>query len=305
MKDIIFLLYIVTLLISVLSIFSSILLYFYKKETWLKYFIHLLLVFLLIITVYTTFYFIFLYTYKVTAVLDRILLIMFIYIFSYMLGSSLFLGFAIKEITITNKIRTVIYAIMFCYLFFSTFIVVIENKIFINYFLILIDLSIIVLLLLSLIKLKNLIHNKNQNILVYLILLSLILAPVEIVEFLIRKDNMMHDTYIPMGAITFAFFCLLLNVINLILTLPKILHSKGIINQNRDVMFNSLIEQYKISHSEKNILLKVQKGLNNKEIAWELKLSTRTVERHIYNIYKKCNISNRIELINLINSKTK
>ena len=302
MKDYIFLLYIVTILISSLSIFASILFYFYKKQIWLKYFIHLLLVFLLMVIIYTIFYFIFLYSYRVTAVLDKILLVIVIYILSYMLGSSLLLGFAIKEIEITNKIRTITYTIILCYLFFSTFIVVIENKNIINIFLFVIDFLIIILLLLSLIKFKTLIKNNDQKIIAYLIILSLILAPIEIAEYIIRKDKMMHDTYIPMGAITFAFFCLLLNLINFIITLPKIIYSKKMINQNPHVISDTLIKKYKISNSEKKILLKLQKGLNNKEIAWELKISTRTVEKHIYNIYRKCSISNRIELLNLINS---
>ena len=105
-----------------------------------------------------------------------------------------------------------------------------------------------------------------------------------------------------MGAITFAFFCLSLNLINFIITLPKIIFPKRAINQNLDIIPDSLIKKYKISNSEKKVLLKLHKGLNNKEIAWELKISTRTVEKHIYNIYRKCNISNRIELLNIINS---
>lgn len=51
---------------------------------------------------------------------------------------------------------------------------------------------------------------------------------------------------------------------------------------------------------EKEIITYIYKGLSNKEIAEDLFISPNTVKNHIYNIYKKLEIKNKVELIKLI-----
>ncbi len=48
---------------------------------------------------------------------------------------------------------------------------------------------------------------------------------------------------------------------------------------------------------EKEILFHVVSGMTNKEISSELTISVHTVKTHMYNIYKKLNISNRLQII--------
>ncbi|MBN2534599.1 MAG: response regulator [Spirochaetales bacterium] len=55
---------------------------------------------------------------------------------------------------------------------------------------------------------------------------------------------------------------------------------------------------YRISPREKNILRELLRGLQTKEIAVKYYLSTHTVKKHIRMIYKKCNVQNRVELVN-------
>ena len=52
-----------------------------------------------------------------------------------------------------------------------------------------------------------------------------------------------------------------------------------------------------ITEREMEIIRYLAHGLNNKEIGEKLFISARTVETHIYNIYRKMEVKNRIELI--------
>ncbi|MBN2440249.1 MAG: substrate-binding domain-containing protein [Spirochaetales bacterium] len=54
---------------------------------------------------------------------------------------------------------------------------------------------------------------------------------------------------------------------------------------------------FRITHREKDILACILKGLANKEIAAALNITRRTVEFHITNIYKKCGVGDRFELL--------
>lgn len=58
---------------------------------------------------------------------------------------------------------------------------------------------------------------------------------------------------------------------------------------------------FELSPREKEVLLQLSKGLSHKDIAGNLILSPNTVRRHIENIYKKMNVSNKVEAIQLAN----
>lgn len=62
--------------------------------------------------------------------------------------------------------------------------------------------------------------------------------------------------------------------------------------------FNKLRE-YSITKKEEDIIRNIWKGLSNKEIAENQKISISTVKTHIYRIYRKCNVKNTTSLIKL------
>mgnify|MGYP000336123788 CR=1 FL=1 len=75
---------------------------------------------------------------------------------------------------------------------------------------------------------------------------------------------------------------------------------KHIINDRIAKVFNaqnSFIEKNNITEKEQEIIKLVMKGYTNNSISKQLFISERTVDNHLYNIYKKLNISSRFELI--------
>lgn len=63
------------------------------------------------------------------------------------------------------------------------------------------------------------------------------------------------------------------------------------------------LEKFDISPRESEIVVLLRQGMSNKEIAGNLFVSPKTVENHIYSIYQKTGVKNRVELFNLLYSK--
>ena len=60
------------------------------------------------------------------------------------------------------------------------------------------------------------------------------------------------------------------------------------------------LRDYHISGRERDVLEKLIQGKPNKTIADELFISVRTVEAHVYSIYRKCGVANKVELIRIL-----
>jgi DNA-binding CsgD family transcriptional regulator len=68
---------------------------------------------------------------------------------------------------------------------------------------------------------------------------------------------------------------------------------------------NSWLESKNISPREREIFFLILQGKNNRHIEKELYISRRTVESHIYSIYKKLGIKNRLQLVRLAVEKSR
>ena len=58
-----------------------------------------------------------------------------------------------------------------------------------------------------------------------------------------------------------------------------------------------MIPDVQLSKREEEVIQLVLQAKSNKQIAWALGISIRTVEFHLKNVYAKCQVSSRIELI--------
>jgi ligand-binding sensor domain-containing protein/DNA-binding CsgD family transcriptional regulator len=63
---------------------------------------------------------------------------------------------------------------------------------------------------------------------------------------------------------------------------------------------DSVIDSYGLTSREQEILRLILQGASNKEIERKLFVSASTVRNHIYNIYQKIGVGNRLELINRV-----
>lgn len=67
---------------------------------------------------------------------------------------------------------------------------------------------------------------------------------------------------------------------------------------------NDVCEQYKLTPRERELMELIYAGVSNKEIAETLFLSESTVKTHIYNIFRKLEVKNRVGVICIINGDT-
>lgn len=72
-----------------------------------------------------------------------------------------------------------------------------------------------------------------------------------------------------------------------------------LVDTDREKQFIKLLEKYKISRREQEVLQLICQGKTNKQIEKSLFISLQTVKDHVYNIYRKTGVKNRVQLNNL------
>ncbi len=98
---------------------------------------------------------------------------------------------------------------------------------------------------------------------------------------------------------TAGFICFLWGAITLFYLFNKFLKQS---NRNLESVPVEFVNHYNISTREREIILLLVSGMSNREIGEKLYISPRTVEAHVYNIYRKCSIKNKLELVRLISA---
>ncbi len=98
----------------------------------------------------------------------------------------------------------------------------------------------------------------------------------------------------------FSFFAVNLPpLFYLILSLKK--HpSEGLPIRSQNSDLDNFFFVHKISNREKEIIQLILEGLSNTDIEKKLYISPHTVKNHIYNIYQKLGVKNRVQISNLI-----
>jgi DNA-binding CsgD family transcriptional regulator len=79
---------------------------------------------------------------------------------------------------------------------------------------------------------------------------------------------------------------------------------ESVFGQTEDINFEYIFTEYSLSKREQELFVLVAEGKTNEEIADELFISIKTVKHHIYNVFQKMGVKNRLQLINSIRSKS-
>ncbi|HEY1406266.1 MAG TPA: ATP-binding cassette domain-containing protein [Spirochaetota bacterium] len=69
---------------------------------------------------------------------------------------------------------------------------------------------------------------------------------------------------------------------------------------NANPFSDAFIEKYRITDREREIISMISNGFSNQFIAEKLDISLGTVKNHIYNVFQKTKVRNRVELCNLL-----
>jgi DNA-binding CsgD family transcriptional regulator len=129
--------------------------------------------------------------------------------------------------------------------------------------------------------------------------LTIIFAPIGLVEYAAEA------THIPwLGSLSLDhLFYLAWNVVSVGVAIRLFRESDR--NDPGDVKGpEDRAQELGLSGREAEIALLIGRGLTNKEIAAELCISSGTVRTHVYNLYRKAGVSNRVELANLLRHNT-
>ena len=95
-------------------------------------------------------------------------------------------------------------------------------------------------------------------------------------------------------------FCFNIPPLIVLYQLPK--QQTKFLQQSDEVQINSeaLFDRFRITKREQDIIRFVCLGKTNAEIGKELFISVKTVKRHLYNIYQKLRVKNRVQLVNMV-----
>ena len=63
--------------------------------------------------------------------------------------------------------------------------------------------------------------------------------------------------------------------------------------------FEAFCQKYDVTRREAEIIIEISKGKSNRQIAEDLFITVQTVKDHIYRIYTKTGVNNRVQLLNI------
>ena len=166
-------------------------------------------------------------------------------------------------------------------------------------------LGVIIPSVLIIIKARELKRKEFGSFLVLFSALSIIGYAFEFLESFARMSEHPVINSQPTGFFSFTGFSLILALSALIFCLKTIGALRGQLKGNAptEQQVKTFCSIHELTNRESQIVGKLLLRYTHNEIAEQLNISPRTVERHVYNMYQKTGMSSRFELYDLIRTE--
>lgn len=130
-------------------------------------------------------------------------------------------------------------------------------------------------------------------------IISIVFLPLFVFESIRLYVPLLRDIVI-LKTLSLPLYFLIVNVFLLIFA-SRYFNSPNFIENNKLTEF--FIKNYSITEQETNVIELLLTGLTYKQIAEKLYISNKTVDNHVQNIYRKLEVTSKIQLFNLVHSK--
>jgi len=148
-----------------------------------------------------------------------------------------------------------------------------------------------------LINYRKVVYENLKKALKSYLLLALIIIPFGIIFQTGHVAEFLH-IYNPEIPYPYIIYCLLFNILCFVNAFKYLFAPLD--RENRDIPEPFLLQNH-ITGREKEIIQLLLRGYSNQQIGKALFISARTVKNHIYSIYRKTGVRNRMQLANRIN----
>lgn len=291
---------IITFTILVSSLSSSFHIYIKNRCAWIKFYLLTQSGFILWLALYTYDYFSFIYISHENPVPESRIVAFLVLLFS---GFTIYV-YSLFLINITGEKRNLITRVVSVavpLLFLGTGLLfifqnkpVLENYLHVSFYLVLLLYSFY-----GVLHWKTLTHDPVRSWGFTFIILTLVAAPLVFFEYYLFHFSLTGLNYFPDGAFTLPLYCLTWGLW-MIIKNSSLLDTDNV--ERTESIPADFITKHNITEREREILTLLITGNSNVDIASRLFISLRTVDTHIYNIYKKCGARNRIGLLKEIDS---
>lgn len=145
---------------------------------------------------------------------------------------------------------------------------------------------------------RRLNHRYSRRLVIYFAIITIALSTITITIFILSIPNTFREKIY----LLLFFAGQLPSVLFLEYYLQKHFPVALDNNSNKDIQGKFILD-YQLSRREWEIVEKICEGLTNGQISDNLFISIQTVKDHIYRIYKKTGVKNRVQLVNMIGSR--
>ncbi len=142
-------------------------------------------------------------------------------------------------------------------------------------------------------------HKKTQRNFVWFIRLMLIYNLAGLLLVILPLQNISLNCAMVLSVLPRAAFCLAWGILELVYFILREFKKE---REGAVLIHSVFADDFKITAREQDVISCILTGLSNRQTAAKLFISEKTVETHIYSVYRKCNVKNKIELLNLISN---